>query len=52
LVILIGALCHFIATVMGEENMKRLQYDSGVPTAFICTPRQLKFIWDQVQDMH
>ncbi len=31
--------------------MKRLQDDSGVPTAFICTLRQLKFMWDQVQDM-
>ncbi len=26
--------------------MKRLKDDSGVPTAFIRTPRQLKFIWD------
>jgi hypothetical protein len=46
------SVVHFIATAMGEENIKRLQDDSGVPTAFICTPRPLKFMWDQVQDMH
>jgi hypothetical protein len=52
--IFIGALCHLIATAMREEkeNMKCLQDDSGMPTAFISTPRPLTFMWDQVQDMH
>jgi hypothetical protein len=29
----IGTLCWFIATAMGEENMKRLKDDSGVPNS-------------------
>jgi hypothetical protein len=37
-----GALCHFIATAMGEEHMKRMKDDPGVRTAFISTPIQLK----------
>ena len=46
--VFIRELCHFIATDMSEEHMKLLEDDSGVPIAF----RQLKCMWDQVQDMH
>jgi hypothetical protein len=37
---------------MGEENMKRLRADSGVPTAFIREPRPIKEMWDQLQGVH
>jgi hypothetical protein len=42
---LIGTLYRWIATAMGEENMKRLKDDSGVPTAFIRAPRPIKEMW-------
>ncbi len=45
----IGTLCRSIATVMGEENMKRLKEDSGVPSAFIRAQRPIKEMWDQLQ---
>ncbi len=48
----IRTLCRFIATAMGEENMKRLKEDSREPSAFICTPRQIKEMWDQLQSVH
>ena len=48
----IGTLCRWIATAMGEENMKRLRGDSGVPTAFIRAPRPIKEMWDQLQGVH
>jgi hypothetical protein len=38
----IRTLCRFITTAMGEENMKRLKDDSGVPAAFIRAPRPIK----------
>jgi hypothetical protein len=44
----IGTLCRFIATAMGEENMKRLKDDSGVPKAFISAPRPIKEMLDQL----
>jgi hypothetical protein len=48
----IGTLCRYIETAMGEENMKRLRSDSGVPTAFVRAPRPSKEMWDQVQSVH
>jgi hypothetical protein len=45
-------VCRFIATAMGKENMKRLKDDSGAPTAFISTPRQIKEMWYQMQGAH
>ena len=48
----IGALCHFIATALGEENMKRLKDDSGVPDAFIRKPRPTREMYDLVQETH
>ncbi len=48
----IRTLCRWIATAMGEENMKRLKDDSGVPTAFIRAPRPIKEMWDQLQGAH
>ncbi len=50
--VFIGALCHFICTALGEENMQRLKDDSGVPTAFISKPRPTKEMWDLVQQAH
>ncbi len=32
--------------------MKRFKADSGVPTAFISTPRPTKKVWDHVQGAH
>ncbi len=32
--------------------MKRLKDYSGVPTAFICAPRPIKEMWDQLQGAH
>jgi hypothetical protein len=37
---------------MGEENVKCLKDDSGVPTAFIRAPRPIKEMWDQLQGAH
>ena len=48
----VSALCHFIATALGEENMMRLKDDSGLPDAFISTPRPTKEMFDIVQDAH
>ncbi len=48
----IRMLCRWIAAAMGEENMKRLKDDSGVPTAFIRAPRLIKEMWDRLQGVH
>jgi hypothetical protein len=48
----IRALCHFIATAMGEENMKRPKDDARVLTAFVLKPTQIKEMWDQWQAAH
>jgi hypothetical protein len=48
----IGTLCWWIATAMGEENMKRLKGDSGVPTALIRAPRPIKEMWYQLQGVY
>ena len=48
----IAALCHFIATALGEENMKRLRDDSGMPHAFIRKPKPTKEMYDRVQAVH
>jgi hypothetical protein len=48
----IRTFCRFIATAIGEENMKRLKDDSRVPAAFIRAPRPIKEMWDQLQSAH
>jgi hypothetical protein len=47
----LGALCHYIKTCLGEEQMQRLG-KVGSCSAFICEPISTKELWVGVQSAH
>jgi hypothetical protein len=49
---ILGALCHYIKTYLGEEHMQRLLDISCNENAFIHTPFLTKEMWDGVQSAH
>ena len=51
-IIILGVLCHYIRTYLGEEHMQRLLDMGGNGNAFIRTPIPTKEMWYSVQSAH